>query len=201
MFLLYKENNNSEKILIGVSARHIHLSQEHVDILFGENYTLKKYKELYQVGEFACHEKLSVVTENGEINNVRVIGPTRQETQVEISKSDTRRLKIDPPVRNSGCLEGSSAIILKGPNGIVELKQGCIIATRHIHVSPEDAKILNVKNGEIVSVSVDGEKGGIMNNVYIKVKDNNRLEMHIDVDDANAFLLSNKDFVKLVKSQ
>ena len=193
-------DTNSKNIRVGISARHVHLSQEHVNILFGENYNLTKFKDLYQTGEYASNEKVTVSTKDGKIANVRILGPVRPESQVELSKSDTRSLKVNPPVRNSGDLQDSAAVTLEGPNGTVELKQGCIIATRHIHLSLEDADNFGIKNNEVVAVRVRGEKGGVMHNVYCKVKDSYMLEMHIDVDDANAFLISNEDVVEIVKN-
>lgn len=189
-------NNVPKKVIVGVSGRHVHLSQEHVDILFGNDYELTKFRDLKQIGEYAAHEKVNIITENDKILNVRVLGPVRSETQVEISKADARRLKVNPPVRNSGDLKGSVGLVLEGPNGYVKLDQGCIIATRHIHLSPKDAEYYEINNNQIVRVLVNGEKGGILDNVYCKVKDTYVLELHIDVDDANAFLVNNEDYVE-----
>lgn len=181
-------------VRIGISARHVHLKQEHADILFGqENYLLTNFKDLYQPGEYACAEKVTIQTAHGKIENVRVLGPYRPETQVEISKTDSRGLKIAPPVRNSGDLDGSAPITLVGPAGIVELEQGCILANRHIHLSPKEAEELHLINEDIVKVEIPGEKGGILYNVHCKIKDSYKKEMHLDVDDANAFLLTGKE--------
>jgi len=191
--------NNDKSVKVGISARHVHLTQESVEELFGKNYELTKLKDLYQPNEFACNEQVTIFTENGSIQNVRVLGPTREYNQVEVSRSDARKLKINPPVRNSGLLEDSAAISISGPNGTIFLKEGCIIATRHIHLSTEEAQNFDLKNNDVVSVEVKGEKGGIMHNVFCKIKDNLKLELHIDVDDANAFALSNNDFVSVIK--
>ena len=192
-------NYHSKKIKAAVSARHVHLSREHVDTLFGKGYELTRFKDLTQTGEFASNEKVSVINENYQIDNVRILGPVREETQIEISKSDARRFNMERPVRSSGDLEGSPGAILKGPAGSVHLKKGCIIANRHIHMSPEDAEYFGVGNNAVRSVLINSEKGGIMFNVFIKVKDTYVLEMHIDTDDANAFLIKNGDLVELSK--
>lgn len=190
--------STNKEVKVGVSARHVHLTQESVDALFGKDYQLTKLKDLYQPNEFACNEQVTIFNDKGSIENVRVLGPTRDYNQVEISRSDSRKLKLNPPVRNSGLLKDSAAINLSGPNGTINLNEGCIIATRHIHLSPEDAKSLNVKNNDLVSVEVKGDKGGIMHQVFCKVKDHLKLELHIDVDDANAFALNTDDIVNII---
>lgn len=180
-------------VKIGISARHVHLKQEHADILFGEkDYTLTNFKDLYQPGEYACHEKVTLKTADGQIENVRVLGPYRSQSQIEISKTDSRILKITPSVRNSGDLNNSAAITLIGPAGVVELEQGCIITNRHIHLSTEEAEELKISPEHIVKVEIPGEKGGLLYNVHCKIKDTYKKEMHLDVDDANAFLLTGK---------
>ncbi|WP_374724562.1 phosphate propanoyltransferase [Calidifontibacillus erzurumensis] len=189
---------NNKFVPISVSARHIHLEQEHVDILFGKGYQLTKYKDISQPGQYACKETVTIKGPRGAIENVRVLYPIRKQTQVEVAESDARRLGIHPPVRESGDLKGSAPITVIGPKGVVNLEEGCIIADRHIHMTPEDAKRFGVMNGQKVSVEISGPKGGIMHNVTIRVKDTYALDMHIDVDDANAFGLKGNAFGKII---
>lgn len=184
-------------VSVGVSNRHLHLSQKDKNILFGTNYELTVLKELSQPGQYACNETVTIQSEKGEIKNVRILGPFRSATQVEISRSDSRKLKLNPPVRNSGDLDNSEPITIIGPNGTVTLKQGCIIATRHIHLHTDDANKYNIKNNQVVNVRVRGDKGGVMSNVYCKVHDTYALELHVDTDDASAFNLKNKDVLEV----
>ena len=186
------------KISIGVSNRHVHLKQEHLNQLFGLNYNLSKLKDLNQPGMFAAKETVTIKTDKTEISNVRVIGPVRDYTQVEISKTDSYKLGINPPVRNSGDLKDSETITIIGPNGQVIAHDSCIIATRHIHLTKEHRKQYGLVDKEVVSVKIDGEKGGIINNVYLKESDNSFFEMHLDTDDANAHLIKNGDIGEIV---
>ncbi|QCX33960.1 phosphate propanoyltransferase [Caloramator sp. E03] len=191
--------NNNFRIPVGVSARHVHLTKEHLEILFGENYKLKKKKELMG-GQFAAEESVTIIGKKlNVIENVRILGPLRSKTQVEISKTDSIKLGIKAPIRESGLIEGSAPITIVGPCGSISLKEGCIIAKRHIHLSPKDAERFNVKNDDIVSVKICGERGGIMENVQIRVDDSYTLEMHIDTDEANAFGIECGSMVELVK--
>jgi len=187
---------------IGISNRHIHLSLKDMEILFGKGYELKKIKDLKQTGEFACEEKVTIVNIiNGNeksIEAVRILGPLREATQVEISMNDARKLKLNPPVRNSGELDGSEPVRLVGPNGYIDLKQGCIIASRHIHLSPIDAQKTGLKSGQIVDVAIRGEKPGIIGNVQCKVKDSFVFEIHLDTDDGNAFLQKDGDIAEIL---
>lgn len=173
-------------IPIGVSARHIHLTQEHVEALFGKGYQLTKKKDLMG-GQFAANEQVTIVGEKlRAIENVRVLGPVRKQSQVEISKTDTFKLGVKAPVRESGNVAGSAPIAVVGPKGTVYLKEGCIVAKRHIHMSPADAEKTQLKDGDIVSVVVDNERGTTFNHVQIRVDEKFTLEMHIDADEANA---------------
>jgi len=188
------------KVPIGISARHIHLCKKDLEILFGDNYELTRFKDLSQPGQYACEERVNIRTKDGkEIKNVRILGPLRSETQVEISRSDAIRLRIDPPVRASGDLGGSTGITLEGPNGETTLTQGVIVANRHIHMHTDDAAKFNLRDKEVVSVKVEGIKGGIMDNVTVRVNEAYALDMHIDTDDACAFDLKNKDLVQIIK--
>lgn len=185
---------------VGVSNRHIHLSREHVEILFGKGYELTKLKELSQPGQYACKEQLTLVGPSMRaIEGVRVLGPERKSSQVEISRTDSFTLKVKPPVRESGDIKGSAPVTIIGPKGIVTLPEGCIIANRHIHMSVDEAKKYNVTDGEYVDVMLEGERRSLFYDVQIRVHKDFRLEMHIDTDDANAAGVGNGSKVRLIK--
>ena len=184
---------------IGVSARHIRLTQEHVEILFGEGYHLTKFKELMG-GQFASNEKVTIVgLKLRAIENVRVLGPVRKNTQVEISATDAISLGVKAPIRESGNIAGSAPIAIIGPKGAVYLNEGCIVAKRHIHMAPKDAQAAGVHDGDIVSVKADNERGTIFNQVKIRVDDSFTLEMHIDTDEANAARIATGNTVTIIK--
>ncbi len=185
------------EVTIGISNRHVHLTKEHLEILFGKGYELQELRKINQPGQFASKEKVTIETEKSKIENVRVLGPIRPYTQVEISKSDAIKLGIEPPVRDSGDLKGSASITIIGPCGKVELTEGCIIATRHIHMTKEQYQKFGLEGISKVSVKIKGEKGGILNNVHLKVADHSYYEMHLDTDDANAFLLKNGQKIEI----
>lgn len=187
------------EVKVGVSNRHVHLCERDLKILFGENYELEVKKMLVQPGEFASNSVVTIKTEKSEISNVRVLGPVRSYTQVEVSKTDAFKLGINPPVRDSGDLAGSEGVTLIGPNGSIDLKEGCIIATRHIHITPDQMVQFGVEGMKSVNVKLPGEKGGILYNVQFKVSPNYAFEMHIDTDDANAHLISSGDVVEIIK--
>ena len=191
---------NTDEIPVGISNRHIHLTREHVDILFGKGYELTKIKDLSQPGQFACKEQLTIVGPSMRaIEGVRVLGPERKKSQVEISKTDSFVLKVKPPVRESGKIEGSAPITIIGPRGVVTLKEGCIIANRHIHMSEEEGKAFGVRDGEYCDVELCGERRSLFYDVQIRVHKDFRLEMHIDTDDANAAGVGNGFRAKLIK--
>lgn len=188
------------KIPVGISGRHAHVSQTDLEILFGKGYELTEFKPLSQPGQYASNEKIDVVSPTGQvIAGVRILGPVRPETQIELSYSDARRGKFTAPVRSSGDIKGSGAAKLVGPKGEVEISEGVIVADRHIHFSLEDAKKFGVTDRQIVSVKVDGIKPGILGNVLCRVNAAYALDMHIDTDDGSAFMLNNGDLVELVK--
>lgn len=194
-----EENNNGYQVPIGVSARHIHLTQEHVETLFGEGYQLTRKKDLMG-GQFASNETVTIVgIKLRAIENVRVLGPVRKASQLEISATDAMKLGIAAPIRESGNVAGSSPIAVVGPKGAVYLKEGCIIAMRHIHMSPRDAAASGCKDGDIVSVKADNERGTVFNQVKIRVDDSFTLEMHIDTDEANACKIKTGDMVTIIK--
>ena len=191
---------SSQDIPVGVSNRHIHLSKSDVETLFGKGYELTAFKDLSQPGQYACKETLTLIGPSlRPIENVRVLGPVRSASQVEISATDSYVLKVKPPVRESGNIAGSSAVIIVGPKGIVELKEGCIIANRHIHMSPYDAEKFGVKDCDTVTVDVDGKRRTRWFDVQVRVHNDFRLEMHVDTDDANAAGIGNGFKVKIVK--
>ena len=196
-----KDGNAAEgDIPIGISNRHIHLTKEHVEILFGKDYRLTKLKDLSQPGQYACKEQLTIVGPSMRaIEGVRVLGPERKKSQVEISRTDSYVLKVKPPVRESGDLDGSAPITIIGPRGIVTLEEGCIIANRHIHMSEEEAIAFGVRDGDYADVEINGERRSLFYDVQIRVHKDFRLEMHIDTDDANAAGVANGFKVKLIK--
>ena len=184
---------------IGVSARHVHLTQKDVETLFGSGYELTKKKELMG-GQFASNEVVTIVgLKLRAMENVRILGPVRKESQVEISATDAIKLGIKTPIRESGDIKGSAPIAIVGPKGVVYLQEGCIIAKRHIHMSPEDAVNAGVKNGDTVSVRVENERGTTFNHVQIRVDKSFTLEMHMDTDEANAAKISTGDTAVIIK--
>ena len=186
-------------IKVGVSNKHVHLSREHMDILFGKGSRLTVKKRLGQPGQFAAEEKVTLRGPKGSFENIRVLGPVRSESQVEISKSDSYVLGINAPIAESGQLDGTPGIILEGPKGSVELHKGVIIAWRHIHLTPCEAQLLQVKDKDLVSVEIPGDRGGTMKNVLVRVSDKFAAEMHVDTDEANAFGLKNGDKINISK--
>ncbi len=190
----------NNEVPVGVSNRHIHLNKNDLETLYGAGYELTPLKDLSQPGQYACKEVLTIVGPSlRPIENVRVLGPLRSKSQVEISATDSYVLKVKPPVRESGNLAGSAGIRIVGPKGVVELSEGCIIANRHIHMSPDDALRFNVKDCDTVTVDVDGKKRTRWYDVQVRVHKDFRLEMHVDTDDANAAQIGNGSKVKVVK--
>ena len=198
--LTMQQDETALRIPVGVSNRHMHLSMEHVEVLFGKGYQLTPMKDLSQPGQYACKETLTIVGPSlRPIENVRVLGPVRKASQVEISRTDSFTLKVKPPVRESGNIAGSAPITIIGPKGVVTLAEGCIIANRHIHMSPEDGKTFGVKDGEYVTVDTFGERRTRFYDVQVRVHPEFRLEMHLDTDDANAAGMACGCSVQIVK--
>ena len=187
------------KIPVSISARHVHLQREHLDILFGKDYQLTFLRKISQPGQYAANEKVSLISEKGSISNVRIIGPLRNQTQVEISKTDAHALKIKAEIRGSGKLDNTPGIILLGPKGRVILNEGVIVTERHVHMTYQDAELFGVSNGQKINVKVDGVKPGVMGNVSARVRDDYTLDMHIDTDDANAFFINNGDLLEIIR--
>ncbi len=184
-------------VKVGVSARHVHVTKEDLSILFGEGYELTKKVDLSQPGQYACNEQVTLKGPKGSIERVRILGPERGKTQVEISKTDSFALGINPPVRNSGDLNDAALITIIGPKGEVT-KNAAIIATRHVHATKLDAKKYGFLDKEFVQIVVKGQKPGILQNVYVRIDDNFSYEVHLDTDDANSFLIKNGDEVELI---
>ncbi|CAG9619992.1 phosphate propanoyltransferase [Sutcliffiella rhizosphaerae] len=187
-----------KQIPIAVSNRHVHLSPEHVERLFGRGYELTKQKDLSQPNQFAAKETVTLIGPKGRIANVRVLGPARGATQVEISLFDGYTLGVKPPIRQSGDIAGSESITLMGPRGQLRLEEGLICASRHIHMHPDDSIRLGVKNGNLVDIKVNGERATTFSNVLIRVSEKYSLEMHIDLDEANAANISNGTLGELI---
>ena len=189
------------EIPVGISNRHIHLCEQDLETLFGAGYQLTPIKDLSQPGQYACKETLTLVGPSMRaIEGVRVLGPLRKSSQVEISKTDSFQLKVNPPVRESGKTEGSAPVTIIGPKGVVALKEGCIIANRHVHMSPDDAARFGVKDCDYIDVDVfSGTRKTRWFDVQIRVHKDFRLEMHVDTDDANSAGLKNGSTVTVVK--
>ncbi|MGI6286697.1 phosphate propanoyltransferase [Neomoorella humiferrea] len=186
------------EVPVGVSGRHVHLTKEHFQILFGPGQELTKIRDLVQPGEFAAKETVTIVGPKGVLEKVRIIGPLRSYSQVELSRTDSFKLGVNPPVRDSGDHYNSPGCVLIGPAGVVTLTQGVIIALRHIHMPTNEARRYGLKDKDRVNVQVGGERGLIFQNVLVRVHPNYRLEFHVDTDEANACLLNNEDIVQVL---
>lgn len=185
---------------IAISARHVHLSEEHVEQLFGKGHQLTKRADLSQPGQFAAEETVHVAGPKGSFSRVRVLGPARKLTQVEVSQTDTITLGVSAPVRESGDIAGSAGVTLIGPEGSVHLNDGLIVAQAHIHMSPQDAARYQVQDQEYVEVLIDSDRSLRLQKVKVRVSDRYRLEMHIDTDEANAAFLQKKGRGQLIKA-
>jgi putative phosphotransacetylase len=191
---------DKDTIPIGISNRHVHLSQGDLETLFGKDANLCIFKELSQPGQYACVETVTLVGPKGVIEKVRVLGPTRDKTQVEISLSECFKLGIQAPIRDSGQLQGSAGLTLVGPEGSVRLNEGTIITARHIHMHTSDALRFGVKDGDKVNVKTSGQRVMVFLEVLVRVSDKYKLEMHVDIDEANAASLKNGDNVQIIRS-
>lgn len=197
--IIAEDTEDSSSIPVGISNRHIHLSQNDIESLFGRDYNLTNFKELSQPGQYACKETVTICGPKGAIEKVRILGPARSKTQVEVLMGDCIKLGVAPHVKMSGDLDGTSGITLIGPKGSVQLQEGLIVAQRHIHMSCNDANRLGVKNGEIVSIKVEGLRGGVYDNVAIRANESSSLECHVDIEEANAMGLNSKSKITIVK--
>lgn len=185
------EKKQEKQVPIGVSNRHVHLSQADLEALFGPGYVLQVKKELSQPGQFAANETVTIEGPKGKIAKVRILGPVRSESQVEISATDSFQLGVKPLVRDSGHLEGTSGMRLIGPRGTIEINRGVIVAARHIHIEPDKAEAWNLHDGQRVKVKITSGRPVIFQDVLVRVSSKYRLEMHVDTDEANAALVTN----------
>ncbi len=186
-------------IAVGVSNRHIHLSQADLDTLFGTGYQLTKIKDLSQPGQFACKETLTICGPKGAIEKIRVLGPVRSKTQVEVLTGDCFKLGAKPVARLSGDLAGTPGITVIGPKGAVQLTEGLIVAQRHIHMTLADAQHFGVRDGQIVGIKVCGPRGGVYDNVVVRANDSSFLECHLDTEEANAMGLGSSGKITIIK--
>ena len=184
---------------VGISNRHVHLSQTDLETLFGKGHQLTPTKNLSQPGQFACEETVNLIGPKGTLSKVRILGPVRNATQIEISKTDSFPLGVTPPVRDSGSISGSAGITIEGPKGRLEIKEGVIIAQRHLHLHSDEAKELGLKDKEWVSVKFEGDRGVIFNKVLVRVSPNFAKDLHLDTDEANAVGLKNGEMGTIIK--
>ena len=174
------------KVQVGLSNKHLHLKEEDIEILFGKGHKLTPTKDLVQPGQFACEEKVDIEGPKATLKGIRVLGPARPETQVELAATDARTIGIKAPVRESGKLEGTPGCKIIGPCGEVELDHGVIIALRHVHLNPEQAIEAGLKDKDVVSVKIEGERGLVFDNVLVRAGEKHEREFHLDTDEGNA---------------
>lgn len=188
-----------EKFIVEISARHVHLTDEQVEILFGQGHTLTNKKDLSQPGQFACEERVTVVGPKGEVK-ASILGPTRKSAQVELSLTDARTVGVEALIRESGDTKGTNGVKLVGPCGEIELEEGVIAAKRHIHMTPADAENYGVNNGDIVSVKVDtDDRSLVFGDTVVRVRDDFALAMHIDTDEGNAAGIKGSALGEIIK--
>ena len=190
--------DRSFRVPVGISVRHIHLTRRDVDLLFGRNYFLTPKRPLSQPGQYAAEECLDLIGPKGTLDRVRILGPVRKHTQIEVSRTDCHALGISAPVRPSGQTEGTPGIVLRGPHGTLEVSEGVIIAERHLHIHPDEARRHGLADGDRVSVRIEGIKPGIWKNVTVRSNSGCALDLHVDTDDANAFALKQGQLVTVL---
>ena len=188
----------SRQVPVGISVRHIHLTRADVDKLFGYGYQLTPRKALSQPGQFACEECLDVIGPKGELKRVRILGPERSATQIELAQTDCRTIGVNAPVRSSGDTKGTPGVTLRGPLGELTVPEGVIVADRHLHMTPAQATAFGLANGDRVQIRIDGIKPGIMGGVLVRANSKCALDFHIDTDDGNAFLLRQGQLVTVL---
>lgn len=189
----------SNEIPVGISNRHVHLSQADLETIFGSGYELTKLKDLSQPGQYACKETVTICGPQGAIEKVRILGPVRSKTQVEVMSGDSFKLGVVSEPRLSGDLHGTPGITLIGPKGSVQIKEGVIIAQRHIHMLPGEARQLGVQDGQVVSIKIGGARGGVYGNVAVRANDASALECHLDMEEANAMNMNSSTQITIVK--
>lgn len=192
-------NNMKNSLPIGLSNRHLHVSEEDLYTLFGEGHQLTSIKDLSQPGQFACEEKVDLVGPKRTIKGVRILGPTRPETQIEISVSDAYTLGVPPVIKGSGDIEGTPGVKLVGPKGEVDLDKGVMVAARHIHMHTSDGEEFGLSDKDVVSVKVGGPRGLIFDNVLVRVGPKYALDMHVDIEEGNAAGVKNGDIVEIIR--
>lgn len=183
---------------VGVSGRHIHVDRETLDVLYGKGYQLRPMKDISQPGQFASYETVDLVTEKSTLKHVRILGPERKQTQIELALTDAFKLGIKPPIRTSGDLQGTPGITIVGPQGSVTVAEGVIVVSRHIHMTPEDAARVGATDKQIVKVLCGGERGLIFDQVLVRVSTKSKYELHLDTDEGNAALLKTGDLVQIM---
>lgn len=189
---------HSRQVPVGISVRHIHLTRADVDKLFGYGYQLTPKKALSQPGQFACEECLDVIGPKGELKRVRILGPERSATQIELARTDCRTIGVNAPVRSSGDTKGTPGVTLRGPLGELTVPEGVIVADRHLHMTPAQAAAFGLADGDRVQIRIDGIKPGIMGGVLVRANSKCALDFHIDTDDGNAFLLRQGQLVTVL---
>jgi len=192
-----KKQKGQTYIPTAVSNRHAHLSAGDIEALFGAGYRLTEFKPLSQPGQFAANEKIDLIGPKGTIKGVRILGPARGATQVEIFKADSYKLGVKPVLRMSGNIAGTPGIKIRGPKGEVSLKEGVIVAARHIHLSPEQSEWIGLKNGDVVSIRKPGTRAITLENIPVRCGEGHSLECHLDMEEANAGWISNGDLLEL----
>lgn len=192
------DHGKNKEIPVGISNRHVHLSQADLETLFGTGYQLSKMKDLSQTGQYACKETLTICGPKGAVEKVRILGPVRNRTQVEVMAGDCIKLGIKAEIRLSADLDHTPGITLIGPKGSVQIPEGVIVAQRHIHMHPSDAQRLNVTDGQSVSIRIPGQRGGIYDHVMIRVTGESTLECHIDIEEANAMNLNSVSTITII---
>ena len=188
----------SRQVPVGISVRHIHLTRADVDKLFGYGYQLTPKKALSQPGQFACEECLDVIGPKGELKRVRILGPERSATQIELAQTDCRTIGVNAPVRSSGDTKGTPGVTLRGPLGELTVPEGVIVADRHLHMTPAQAAAFGLADGDRVQIRINGLKSGIMGGVLVRASNKCALDFHIDTDDGNAFLLKQGQLVTVL---
>ena len=191
---------NPRRIPVGVSVRHVHLSQEHLEVLYGPGAELHSMRDLYQPGAYAAKETVALIGPKMRLmERVRILAPLRKQTQVELARTDAIFLGVDAPLRMSGDIAGSAPITIVGPKGIVELKEGCIRAMRHIHMNPKEAEYFGLNDGDAVKLRVGGPAAVTFENVVIRVSENTLLEVHLDTDEGNVADIHCSQEVEIIK--
>src|SRR5690554_5734893 len=188
----------SYKVPVGLSNKHLHLSAVDLEKLFGEGYELTPFKDLKQPGQYAAEEKVDVVGPKGTLKGVRILGPVRPETQVELAMTDTRAIGIDAPIRESGKLAGTPGVKLVGPAGEIDIDFGAIVALRHVHLSVDQAKEAGVKDKQMISIKFGGERGLVFDNILVRSGEGHNAEIHLDTDEGNAAGLKSGDLGEII---